>query len=606
MAILSAPRRSSIELAGPWHFQIDQDNLGEAEGWQSPDFDHDAWCEVTVPGAWDHYSPALWGYEGVAWYATHISPNDVETEEIGLALWQELVFPAVGTHAKVWLNGHFLGDHTGSHLPFSFPATPSLLINRQNVLIIRVDNAPRPDWLPGTTVIEWVQYGGILQPVTLLTKTAVAITHVSVTATPIGEGADIAIRVTVVNRGTSPFSGEVFAKISPFNRKAAQQDDIDFVRVGVTCGPGKTEQVSLSVTMDHAARWSPATPHLQAATVELRGDGNLLIDREIATFGVRAIEVRGTEILLNGEPLQIRGFNRYDEYGSYGRTVPEDVIREDLLRIKRTGANTIRVHYPQDPIHLKIMDEIGLLLIEEICFNWWRCDPKHAEAVVDAAERDLEAMIERDANHPCLIAWSMINESDTNTEIGITAMRRLLRKTRELDPTRLTTFVVAGDLTGHDACDEVDFLSINLYFGLFHGDKIAYHIDDLETIVQVPSKERLIASQALFPGKPLIVGEFGTHGIHGPRGDARFTEDYQAAYIEAVWAAVTKTPGVSGGILWCWADYYHRRNFIGTDGQMLTSPFGPYGVVTVDRKDKVGLRTVTTMFGGDEAVSSRI
>ena len=100
--------------------------------------------------------------------------------------------------------------------------------------------------------------------------------------------------------------------------------------------------------------------------------------------------------------------------------------------------------------------------------------------------------------------------------------------------------------------------------------------------------------------KPVVVTEFGTHGIAGLHGDARFSEDYQAAYIAAVWQAITAVPGMVGGVLWCWADYYHRRGFFGTGkGAMLQSPYGPYGVVTVDRKPKRGLAALTRLYGGE-------
>src|SRR4030095_7546608 len=145
-----------------------------------------------------------------------------------------------------------------------------------------------------------------------------------------------------------------------------------------------------------------------------------------------------------GQPIHIRGYNRYDEVHGLGTTVSDQVIRADLKRIKQSGANLIRVHYPQSPAHLRIMDELGLLLMEEIPLNWWRA-PWHgppaqlasSPALLDRAEQALQQMVRRDRRHPCLVIWSMCNESQTSDELGIVAMRRLLGKARELDPTRL-------------------------------------------------------------------------------------------------------------------------------------------------------------------------
>ncbi len=90
----------------------------------------------------------------------------------------------------------------------------------------------------------------------------------------------------------------------------------------------------------------------------------------------------------------------------------------------------------------------------------------------------------------------------------------------------------------------------------------------------------------------MIVSEFGTRGILAVHGDVDYSADFQAAYIQSVWKAITSFDDLSGGVLWCWADYYHRRNLI------LYAPFGPYGVVTVDRQVKPALRALTEMYGG--------
>jgi beta-glucuronidase len=281
-------------------------------------------------------------------------------------------------------------------------------------------------------------------------------------------------------------------------------------------------------------------------------------------------------------------------------TVPENLIRADLACIKETGANFVRVHYPIDPVVLNLADEIGLLVMEEPAFCWWKPSSTAAavtEAIVSAAKRALRGMIRRDRNHPCIVFWSMANECETDCPVGIAAMREMMALARELDPTRLATFVVAGDAGAHEAFSDADLVAVNVYFGLFHSE-IAPHIRDFDRLVKEPTGDHLRAAAAQYPGKPIVVTEFGTQGIRGLRGDARFTEDYQAAYIGAVWRAIEDVPEVSGGVHWCWADYYHRRDFIGRGGRMIHSVYGPYGAVTVDRQAKPALQTLAGLYGG--------
>jgi len=581
--------RKVEELRGPWRFQIDQDNLGESEGWFPRDFNRDEWSEVVVPGAWDFYDQALWAYEGIGWYSTEIPAESVDKDK-----WQRLFFTRVNIHAKVWLNGQFLGEHVGGHLPFEFAATPFLSADSRNALAVRVDNVPRIEWLPGARAIEWVLYGGILQPVLLLTTASVYISDLKIIATPERQGAILTCEVQVTNSGFTEFCGMVTFRIPSICSSSIGGAEI-------VCKPRAKTVASTIVNMPYAERWSPESPVLYEVFAQLE-DEEKIIDEVSERFGVRTIEARGAQILLNGKPVRIKGVNRYDEYARFGPTVPEDVMRKELMRIKKLGVNLVRVHYPQDPALLRIMDEIGLLFMEETSLCWWNPSQEKQEcnkAVIDAAEKTLEDMIRRDGNHPCVIIWSMANECATDTDIGIEAMRRLMRKARELDPTRLVTFVIAGDPEGHKAVDEADFIADNIYFGLFRG--IVHHIYEFDSLVRSPSEEHLRKIREEHPDKPLVVTEFGTHGISGLRGDARFTEDYQAAYVRAVWRAMSNVPDVAGGVLWCWADYHHRRNYIGYGGKMLQSPYGPYGVVTIDRRAKKSLFELARMYGGEVA-----
>jgi beta-glucuronidase len=186
----------------------------------------------------------------------------------------------------------------------------------------------------------------------------------------------------------------------------------------------------------------------------------------------------------------------------------------------------------------------------------------------------------------------MANESQTSTPAGINVMRKLIRRTKELDKSRLVTFVVSTqDVKRHRAYEDADLIAINVYNGVFERP-IALHASDLEERVTKASEEYIRRQLAAFPGKPVLITEYGVRGVPGLHGDIAYTEDYQAALNQAAWKAIQNCKEASGGILWCWADYYHRRTF--NDN----GPFGCFGVVTVDRRPKAALGVLTLMYGG--------
>lgn len=586
--------RTSCFLSGPWYFLLDPEDIGERERWFESGHDHRAWQMVEVPKAWDLYNAALWSCESVGWYATEIPASWAQSERV-----QVLRFHRVSIYAKVWLNGEFLGEHSDGYLPFEFDLSGRLRADAPNTLVVRVDNRYHLPRLPGGMKVEWVQYGGILQPVELITLFPVYISDLTVEAKPLADDAQVTCAVQVCNRDGRSFEGQLDLVLALAGNEATP---LAKETVTVVCAAGEQAAVHITLYLDQAERWSPDSPSLYVADVALQRDESVL-DRVRKRFGVRSLEIVDGQLKLNGVPLRIQGVCRYDEYGGYGPTVPPDVLRRELLLLKRVGVNLIRQHYPQSPVLLDLADEIGLLILGEVPLNWWvqafvgGRPGEHDAAIVDAAEQVLEGMIRRDRHHPCIIIWSMANECGTDLEVGIAAMRRLMRRARDLDGTRLVTFVATGDLGKHLAFEEADLVCFNLYPGELSAapESKAYHIADLEEKVRRAMTAQLGYVRRCFPDKPLLVTEFGARSIPGMHGDAPYTEERHAAYLEAAWQGILDTPGVIGGIVWSWADYYHQRDFVGATSPM---PFGPFGVVTVDRRPKAGLYALARMYGG--------
>ena len=201
-------------------------------------------------------------------------------------------------------------------------------------------------------------------------------------------------------------------------------------------------------------------------------------------------------------------------------------------------------------------------------------------------------MIKRDKNHPSIIIWSMANECLTDTEAGIFVMRDLLKQSKSLDSTRLASFVTANSPIGHLGYDEADIVCFNTYEGSIGGKKRCEYINDIDSMGYDPTVEKLTHVRNDFTTKPIVITEFGAQGIKGIHGDVYFSEEFQADYISRIWEAIQHVPGISGGILWCWADYFHRKYLI------TYTTYGPYGVVTGNRKSKKSLAALARMYGG--------
>lgn len=575
--------RKNVVLSDNWTFQVDIKSIGEEERWFNDDFARDDWQKVPiVPRAWDCYEDALWEYEGIAWYSTTINPGDFDAGKKTMIRFNRVMY-----YTKVWLNGEYLGENIGGYLPFQFDITSYLNSGRKNTIVLRVDNRPRIEWLPAGKQIEWIQYGGILDKVELVGTSFTYIEDLTIRTTRLGEGvAELNCRVRVVNEKDS--ASEVAIDI-----EVAGATGVTRKTSRLLCKPNQRAETSVQMVVERPALWSPEAPALYTAKASLSG-GATTLDTVVERFGIRTVSVEGTSILLNGKPIQIRGVNRYDEYGRFGPNVPEDRLREELSLMKTAGINFIRMHYPQASHLLSLYDEYGFMMMEEIPMCWWGVDwfgeTSQSLDILNFARPALEKMIARDKNHPAIIFWSMANECQTDNEIGIQVMRDLLTHARSLDPTRLVTFVVAGSPDGHLGYDKADIVCINKYPGVF-GEKSCNHFSDIDKLGYEPMVKELAAHRAN-SDKPIVITEFGTQGIKDIHGDISYSEEFQARYISRIWEGITAVPGITGGVLWCWADYFHRKYFI------TYAAFGPYGVVTVDRKRKKSLEALAQMYGG--------
>lgn len=375
-----------VPLDGTWAFAADS-----AGTYTLADVQERAhWRESEVPLAWNAQFADLRTYQGIAWYRRTFDAPALGADETAI-----LHFGAVDYLAEVFVNGTRVGAHEGGYTPFRFDVG-SLLREGTNEVVVRVVD---PVDAPGNTeglVSEEVPHGkqswynvvgGIWQSVRLERRPRRHVAHVHVAAQLDGS---VHAHVALAGEGAGALT---FRVRDPSGREVLRQTLMLEDESATALLGGRVEAPAL---------WSPDTPNLYIAEVTV-GE-----DRFTQRFGFRSIETRDGQILLNGRPFFLIGALDQDFYPVTLYTPPsEDFLRDQMRKAKALGLNTLRMHVKiPDPRYLEIADEEGLLVWLDLP-NGWTWTP----AAARRAEATLDALFERDWNHPSLAILSLVNES---------------------------------------------------------------------------------------------------------------------------------------------------------------------------------------------------
>ncbi|KQS78836.1 hypothetical protein ASG25_09385 [Rhizobium sp. Leaf384] len=403
--------RPRISLDGTWSFKHAQ---------------HPDWTTITVPLPWQAAFDDLRDVAGRAAYSREFA---VPEEWKGRTL--VLAFGAVGYFCTVFLNGHEVGSHEGSYLPFEIvlPADCLLDLNKLEVLVVAPtgDAAEYPEFpfseIPHGKQSWYGMLGGIWQSVFLEARHRSHIRHVDVT--PNLEAGTVGFCADLSPRDATRLSARVF------DGSGVQVAAADF-QIGKD-----TAAFEGSVVVEGALPWSPDTPNLYRFEVSLRSDG-MLLDSVGKTIGFRTFETRGGQFFLNGKPFYLRGALDQDYYPRTISTPPSLEFLEDQFgKAKALGLNCIRMHIKvPDPRYYDVADKLGMTIWADLP-NVEIFSPKSSQRLLDT----MEGMVKRDRHHPSIIIWTIINE-DWGTRVREEPQhRQWLLKTvdwlKALDPTRL-------------------------------------------------------------------------------------------------------------------------------------------------------------------------
>lgn len=421
-----------------WKFHLGDDKQAAGKNyndraWRTLDLPHD-W---SIEGKVDRNNPSGndGGYypTGTGWYRkTFTLPRDIKSRKTGL------YFEGVYMNAEVFVNGKKAGGHPYGYSSFFVDITPFITAGT-NTVAVRVDNSQQKNcrWYSGSGIYRHV-WLTVTDPVHIA-RHGVFITTQSVN----GSEAVVQVKTTVSNETSSPRKIAISTRLTGKDNAEKGRDTTD-----VELPAGANIDVVQDITVSNPQLWSTDSPNLYNAAISIK-DSKGTLDAVSQIFGIRTIEYSATKgLLLNGREVKLSGGCLHHDNGMLGAAAYDRAEERKVELMKSAGFNALRTsHNPPSEAMLEACDRLGMLVIDE-AFDGWR-DSKtkfdYSTLFDRWWQKDIEAMVLRDRNHPSIFCWSIGNEviERKNLEV-VTTARKLADHIRQFDKTRPVTSALAS------------------------------------------------------------------------------------------------------------------------------------------------------------------
>lgn len=551
-------------------------------------FDDSAWESVHLPHDWAIAGPFLAGPDaavgggmgrlpspGVGWYRKTLN---VPQEDSGKRLFLDV--DGAMSYASVWLNGQLVGGWPFGYASWRVDLTPYVAFGAQNQLAIRLDNPPDSSrWYPG---------GGLYRNVWLTKTRAVHVAHWGTTVTTRGVSTAVAridLDVAIDNDSDSDAQVEVSSVVYPLTDAGHRQPEpvARFEPAETSVPAGKSASIAATIQLSRPRLWGPPPkqrPNLYLAVTTLRHQGNL-VDEYETRFGVREVRFDPNQgVLVNGEPVTLRGANQHHDLGALGAAFNTRAAERQLETLQEMGCNAVRMaHNPPAPELLELTDRMGFLVVDESFDVWARKKaPLDFHLIFqDWHEQDLRSMVRRDKNHPSVVLWSIGNEvgEQFTAEAGAAVAKQLHDIVQDEDPSRPTTTSMNFAKPDMPLPPVTDVISLN-YQGEGIRDAPAYaHLKGIRTTPLYPGFHQAFPAKLVLSSENAAAlssrGEYlfpVTAGISAPVEDGQggdperrqvsAYELYTAPFgssADKVFGSLERHPYVGGGFVWSGWDY---------------------------------------------------
>jgi beta-glucuronidase len=571
---------------GTWYRRTDRANRGLKRGYQRTP-SRRGWRDVTVPNAANAGDFSRRSYLGGVWWYR----KDFEAPAAGPGTTWLLRFESVNYRATVWLNGRRLGSHAGGYLPFELQAR-GLRRNGVNRLVVRVDSRRHAFDVPslglrssGQYVGGWWNYAGLLREVYLRRVVGLDLANVNVRPTLPCPTCNAVVRVRAIA-----------ANYTPVGANATVTGTIGGQRIAFTGAvvPARGFHIFRgSATIENPRLWSPAHPNLYRVKLQLGLDGET-VQSYIQHTGIRSFRVdENGRLLLNGNPVDLRGASMHEEDPGRGAALGPADLRSNMDQLRTLGATMTRAHYPLHPLSLELADRYGILVWSEVPVYQMSDALFRNSGLRRRAVGLVRDMVNRDRSHPSVLVWSLGNENTSKPGVGFRRyVREATRTVRQLDPTRLVGLAFPGYPTvgKQQVYTELDALGVNDYFGWYQGPQGS--IADRAALG--PYLERLHDD---YQRQALFITEFGAEATRpGPvteKGTFAFQQDFLAYHL----GVYAQKPYINGALVWILRDFRVKPGYDGGNPQPVP-PYNSKGLLDAAGNRKPAFDTVRQLFRG--------
>ena len=563
-------------LNGLWTFALDHE-VGDRP------WTHDLPVrrQAPVPASYNDVfiDPGVRAHVGVVWYQRAVPiPSTWRGERIVLRV-------EAATHSgAVYIGDALVAEHHGGYTPFEVDITGHVAPGETARVTIGVDNRLTNATIPpGTLSVDgegrqsqryrhdFFNYAGLARSVLLCT-------------TPADYIADVTVRTSIRQTGGSTL-GTVAFKVTV----AGASDDVRVVlRDQNSTLVASARGVSGVLEVADPQLWQPGAAYLYQLEVQIGDAGDVYT----LPVGIRTIEVKGHQLLINGTPFYFTGFGKHEDSAIRGKGHDDALLVHDFELMNWIGANSFRTsHYPYAEEWLDYADRHGIVVIDETAavglnINMAggifgdRGQPTFSPETMNDATRDAHAqaireLIARDKNHPSVVMWCIANEPASGESGSREYFEPLVSLTRGLDDTRPVTFANQGDARFDTdlIVNLFDVVCLNRYYGWYQqtGNLAAAEVE-LEAELQ---------GWAATFDKPIIMTEYGVDtlaGLHSAH-PGPWSEEYQIDFLTMYHRVFDRIPAVIGEQIWNFADFQTTSGIVRVDGNKK-------GVFTRDRRPK--------------------
>lgn len=550
-----------------WKFHLDERSVGENEGWIDGIPGEEM---IPVPASFqDFYTEKdIREYTGDFWYETDFFvPGEWEGREILLR------FGAATHRASVYVNGILITEHEGGFLPFSAKVTTVVRYDSYNKVVVKVNNELNCTNLPcGETItlpngkkmskpyFDFFNYAGLQRSVYLLALPGESIVDFDLDYAIHGKNAEVSYQIRT--------NGEHAVQLALFDAKGhcvAQKDGKEGV-----------------LYVENARLWQVRNAYLYRLRIRIM-DGEELIDEYEQEIGIRTVKVEGTDILINGEPVYLKGFGKHEDSDIVGRGFSIGIMKRDFELMKWIGANSFRTsHYPYSEEIYQMADREGFLIIDEVpavgmfqsLMNFMEAstgkqtaffEKETTPVLLKAHLRAIEEMIARDKNHPSVVAWSLLNEPETTNEAAVPYFKEVFDLANKLDmQKRPRTFaLIMNSLPDTCKCYQFsDIIALNRYYGWYM--KGGYEICVAEELF----RKEMDAWKEKKLNKPFIFTEYGADTLASEHKlpSVMWSQEYQDEYLKMTHEVFDSYDFIKGEQIWNFADFQTTEGIMRVNG----------------------------------------